>query len=98
MNKENAFRKFRQESEKAIRIAANLQKKFDEIQEAASNLSMPISKRAAKVQDLNLPGEKQKYLEVLGKECFESAKNLMVDYFRKENFCDHEIEYAKRNF
>ena len=96
MNKENAFRKFRQESEKAIRTAANLQKKFDEIQEAASNLSMPISKRAAKVS--NLPGNKKKYLEVLGQECFESAKKLMVDYFRRENFCDHEIKYAKRNF
>ena len=98
MNKENAFRKFRQESEKAIRIAANLQKKFDEIQEAASNLSMPVSKRAAKVQSSNLPGNKQKYLEILGQECFESAKNLMIDYFRRENFCDHEIKYAKRNF
>ena len=98
MNKENVFRRFREESQKAMEVAGKLQREFEGIQQAASNLSMPISKRAAKAQDSNLPADKQKYLKMLGRDCFESAKKLMVDYFRRENFCDHEINYAKRNF
>jgi len=81
-----------------MEVAANLQKKFEGIQQAASSLSMPISKRAAKAQDSNLPADKQKYLKMLGRDCFESAKKLMVDYFQREGFCDHEISYAKNNF
>lgn len=95
MSVKNKIHRFKQESQKAIEAVGNLQESFDEIQEAASNFSppTPISKQAAK-----LPKNKQKYFEMIGEECFESAKQLMVDYFERENLRKHEIEYAKRNF
>ena len=98
MNEEDGFRRFREESQKAMEIAGKLQREFEGIQQAASNLSMPISKRAAKIQSSNLPADKQKYLKMLGRDCFESARKLMIDHFKRENFCDHEINYAKNNF
>jgi hypothetical protein len=98
MNEKDAFRKFREESQKAMEVAGKLQREFEGIQQAASNISMPISKRAAKLQGSSLPADKQKYLKILGRDCFESAKNLMIDYFRREGFCNHEISYARKNF